>query len=39
MSALTAVAVRPITLGPRVLRCETAAIACLAVLNYELQEP
>jgi 16S rRNA (uracil1498-N3)-methyltransferase len=26
----------PITLGPRVLRVETAAIYCLSVLNYEL---
>ncbi|MDP6794467.1 MAG: RsmE family RNA methyltransferase [Verrucomicrobiota bacterium] len=28
---------QPITLGPLVLRSETAAIYCLAVLNYELQ--
>ena len=28
-----------ITLGPRVLRSETAAIYCLSVLNYELQAP
>jgi 16S rRNA (uracil1498-N3)-methyltransferase len=27
----------PITLGPLVLRSETAAIYCLAVLNYEMQ--
>lgn len=27
----------PITLGPRVLRTETAAIYCLSVVNYELQ--
>jgi 16S rRNA (uracil1498-N3)-methyltransferase len=27
----------PITLGPLVLRCETAAIYCLTVLSYELQ--
>ena len=27
----------PITLGPLVLRSETAAIYCLAILNYELQ--
>lgn len=27
----------PITLGPLILRSETAAIYCLAVLNYELQ--
>jgi 16S rRNA (uracil1498-N3)-methyltransferase len=30
---------QPITLGPLVLRSETAAIYCLAVLNYELQAP
>lgn len=29
----------PITLGPLVLRSETAAIYCLAVINYELQTP
>lgn len=29
----------PITLGQLVLRSETAAIYCLAVLNYELQAP
>jgi 16S rRNA (uracil1498-N3)-methyltransferase len=28
----------PITLGPRVLRTETAATYCLSVLNYELQD-
>ena len=27
---------RPITLGPIVLRTETAALYCLSVLNYEL---
>ena len=27
----------PITLGRLILRCETAAIYCLSVLNYELQ--
>ena len=27
----------PITLGPLILRSETAAIYCLSVLNYELQ--
>jgi len=27
----------PITLGPHVLRTETAAIYCLSILNYELQ--
>ncbi len=29
----------PITLGPRILRVETAAIYCLSILNYELQSP
>jgi 16S rRNA (uracil1498-N3)-methyltransferase len=29
----------PITLGPLVLRTETAAIYCLSVLNYELRPP
>ncbi len=29
----------PITLGPRVLRSDTAALYCLSVLNYELQAP
>ncbi len=29
---------RPITLGPLVLRVETAAIYCLSFLNYELQD-
>ena len=28
---------RPITLGPIVLRTETAAIYCLSILSYELQ--
>lgn len=27
----------PITLGPLVLRCETAAVYCLSILNHELQ--
>jgi 16S rRNA (uracil1498-N3)-methyltransferase len=27
----------PITLGPLVLRCETAAIYALSILSYELQ--
>jgi 16S rRNA (uracil1498-N3)-methyltransferase len=31
--------VLPITLGPLVLRTETAAIYCLSVLSYELQSP
>lgn len=29
----------PMTLGPLILRSETAAIYCLSVLNYELQAP
>lgn len=29
----------PITLGPLVLRCETAATYALSVLSYELQDP
>ena len=28
---------QPVTLGNQVLRCETAAIYCLSVLNYEFQ--
>ena len=28
-----------ISLGPQVLRCETAATYCLSVINYELQAP
>lgn len=30
---------RPVTLGPIILRTETAAIYCLSVLNHELQQP
>ncbi len=37
LSAIQAAGVLPITLGRLVLRCETAAIFCLAILNYELQ--
>lgn len=29
----------PITLGPLVLRTDTAAIACMSIINYELQAP
>ena len=29
----------PITLGPLVLRCETAAVYALSILSYELQNP
>lgn len=30
---------KPVTLGPLVLRVETAAVYCLSFLNYELQSP
>jgi len=36
LAALEHAGVKPVTLGPRVLRCDTAAISCLAVLNSEL---
>jgi 16S rRNA (uracil1498-N3)-methyltransferase len=29
----------PVTLGPLVLRCETAAVYAISVLSYELQNP
>ena len=34
-----AAGVQPITLGPLVLRVETAAVCSLAIINYELQAP
>ena len=34
-----ALALLPITLGPLVLRADTAAVYCLSVLSYELQAP
>lgn len=37
VAAITAAGARPITLGPLVLRVETAAVYCLSVLNYELR--
>ena len=37
MSASKSAGFEPITLGPLVLRCETAAIYALSVLSYELQ--
>jgi 16S rRNA (uracil1498-N3)-methyltransferase len=37
--AITAGGALPITLGPLVLRAETAALYCLSVLHYELQFP
>ncbi len=39
MSLIKSEGALPITLGPLVLRSETAAIYCLSVLNYELQVP
>ncbi|MEP6664743.1 MAG: RsmE family RNA methyltransferase, partial [Verrucomicrobiota bacterium] len=36
MTAIQAAGAFPITLGDLVLRCETAAIYCLSILNYEL---
>jgi 16S rRNA (uracil1498-N3)-methyltransferase len=37
--AITAAGALPITLGPLVLRVETAAIYCLSILNYEIRSP
>lgn len=37
VNAIRASGALPITLGSLVLRCETAAIYCLSILNYELQ--
>jgi len=37
MSAAASCGFQPVTLGPLVLRCETAAIYALSVLSYELQ--
>ena len=37
MTAIKTAGALPITLGPLVLRSETAAVYCLSVLNYELQ--
>ncbi len=34
-AAITATGARPVTLGPLVLRCETAAVCCLAGVRYE----
>lgn len=39
VAALTASGALPITLGPLVLRADTAAVYCLSVLSYELQTP
>jgi 16S rRNA (uracil1498-N3)-methyltransferase len=37
LAAIQATGAKPITLGPLVLRVETAAIFCLSFLNYELR--
>lgn len=37
IAAMKSAGAMPITLGPLVLRSETAAVYCLSVLNYELQ--
>ena len=39
INAIRSSGARPITLGPLVLRSETAAIYCLSIINYELQSP
>lgn len=39
VEAIMASGARPITLGPLVLRVETAATYCLSVLSYELRSP
>ncbi|MBI3875195.1 MAG: 16S rRNA (uracil(1498)-N(3))-methyltransferase [Verrucomicrobia bacterium] len=36
LAALESAGAQPVTLGPRVLRCVTAAVSCLAVFNAEL---
>jgi 16S rRNA (uracil1498-N3)-methyltransferase len=37
LKTIQASGAQPISLGPLVLRVETAAIYCLSILNYELQ--
>lgn len=37
LSAIKSAGALPMSLGPLILRSETAAIYCLAILNYELQ--
>jgi 16S rRNA (uracil1498-N3)-methyltransferase len=39
MNAIRQAGAWPISLGPLILRSETAAVYCLSVLNYELQAP
>lgn len=38
LDAVLKAGAHPITLGPRVLRADTAATYCLAILNYELNQ-
>ncbi len=38
MSVAQSAGFEPVTLGPLVLRCETAAVYALAILSYELQQ-
>jgi 16S rRNA (uracil1498-N3)-methyltransferase len=37
LAALQSAGAQPISLGPLVLRTETAAVYCLSIINYELQ--
>ena len=39
LAQLQTAGVQPITLGPHILRAETAALAALAILNHELAAP
>jgi len=39
LSVLRSAGALPITLGPLVLRTDTAAVYCLSIINYELQSP
>jgi 16S rRNA (uracil1498-N3)-methyltransferase len=39
LGAIKSAGALPISLGRLVLRCETAAVFCLSILNYELQLP
>ena len=39
VASVLAAGARPITLGPLVLRSDTAAVYCLSVLSYEMQSP
>jgi 16S rRNA (uracil1498-N3)-methyltransferase len=39
LNEIQAAGAQPITLGPLVLRCDTAALYCLATVNYEMMAP